>query len=92
MEAGRVRMAIISATYLQCEDGRLFSQGDSVPFFRALSERQGSGASGGRRLRDGTNVWRKYPNRPPKAAQAKMLYFHAGGKLSFDAPTEVSSR
>jgi len=39
----------------------------------------------------GTNVWRKYPNWPPKAAQAKMLYFHTGGKLSFDAPTSEST-
>ncbi len=34
----------------------------------------------------GTNQWRHYDAWPPKAAQAKALYFHAGGKLSFDPP------
>src|SRR5271155_1830321 len=32
----------------------------------------------------GTNVWRKYPAWPPKAAESKTLYFRAGGGLSFD--------
>jgi putative CocE/NonD family hydrolase len=34
----------------------------------------------------GTNVWRSFDAWPPKAATAKTLYFHAGGKLSFDPP------
>ncbi len=34
----------------------------------------------------GTNVWKTYDAWPPKQAAAKTLYFHAGGKLSFDAP------
>ena len=36
----------------------------------------------------GSNVWKTYDAWPPKPALAKTLYFHAGGKLSFDAPTE----
>ena len=28
---------------------------------------------------------------PPKAAAPKTLYFHAGGKLGFDPPTEEQS-
>jgi putative CocE/NonD family hydrolase len=36
----------------------------------------------------GTNVWRKYPSWPPKNAQPRSLYFHAGGKLRFDTPPE----
>ncbi len=40
----------------------------------------------------GTNVWRHFDEWPPKQATAKTLYFHAGGKLSFDPPTEVQSR
>jgi uncharacterized protein len=36
----------------------------------------------------GSNVWRKYDAWPPKSATAKTLYFHASGKLSFDAPAE----
>ncbi len=39
----------------------------------------------------GTNVWRTFPSWPPQAAAAKTLYFHAGGKLSFDPPTEAAS-
>src|SRR6202020_945793 len=34
----------------------------------------------------GTNVWRRYSEWPPKTAEAKTLYFHAGGGLSFEAP------
>jgi hypothetical protein len=37
----------------------------------------------------GTNVWRSLNEWPPKPATAKTLYFHAGGKLSFDAPAEA---
>ncbi len=37
----------------------------------------------------GTNVWRHFEQWPPKEAAAKTLYFHAGGKLSFDAPTDA---
>jgi hypothetical protein len=39
----------------------------------------------------GSNVWRRYDEWPPKAATAKTLYFHAGGKLSFDPPSEAAS-
>jgi uncharacterized protein len=38
----------------------------------------------------GTNVWRSFDAWPPKAATPKTLYFHAGGKLSFDPPSEQS--
>ena len=34
----------------------------------------------------GTNVWRRFEAWPPKAAQARTLYFQAGGKLAFTAP------
>ena len=36
----------------------------------------------------GSNVWKKYDAWPPKSAAAKTLYFRAGGRLSFDPPTE----
>jgi uncharacterized protein len=38
----------------------------------------------------GTNVWRRYDSWPPKGTEARALYFHAGGKLSF-APTRDSA-
>jgi len=34
----------------------------------------------------GTNQWRQYDAWPPREALAKVLYFHAGGKLSFEPP------
>ncbi len=34
----------------------------------------------------GSNVWRRYSEWPPKAAEAKTLYFHANGGLSFEPP------
>ncbi|HEY3704904.1 MAG TPA: CocE/NonD family hydrolase [Terracidiphilus sp.] len=37
----------------------------------------------------GTNVWRHFEQWPPKEATARTLYFHAGGKLSFDPPAEA---
>ncbi|MFB3813924.1 MAG: CocE/NonD family hydrolase [Terriglobales bacterium] len=37
----------------------------------------------------GTNQWKTYDSWPPKNATARKLYFRAGGKLSFDAPTET---
>jgi uncharacterized protein len=38
----------------------------------------------------GTNVWRRYSAWPPKEAEAKTLYFRAGGGLSFDPPAADS--
>jgi uncharacterized protein len=38
----------------------------------------------------GTNVWRRYDSWPPKNTQSKTLYFHAGGKLSFEPSREMS--
>jgi putative CocE/NonD family hydrolase len=34
----------------------------------------------------GSNKWRTFDSWPPKSAARKSLYFHAGGKLSFDPP------
>jgi hypothetical protein len=39
----------------------------------------------------GTNVWRKYDSWPPKNLQARTLYLHAGGVLSFDAANDSQS-
>ncbi len=34
----------------------------------------------------GANRWQKYDSWPPRSAQPANLYFHANGRLSFDAP------
>ncbi|MGA7220353.1 MAG: CocE/NonD family hydrolase [Candidatus Sulfotelmatobacter sp.] len=39
----------------------------------------------------GTSVWRRYSAWPPKEAEAKTLYFRAGGGLSFDMPGSDTS-
>ena len=39
----------------------------------------------------GTDVWRQYSAWPPKEAEAKTLYFRAGGGLSFEPPASDSS-
>jgi putative CocE/NonD family hydrolase len=39
----------------------------------------------------GTNVWRQYDHWPPRTAETKTLYFHAGGKLSFDPPKQEAA-
>lgn len=39
----------------------------------------------------GTNVWRQYAAWPPAKAQSRTLYFHEGGKLSFDPPAETQA-
>ncbi len=36
----------------------------------------------------GTQIWRRFDMWPPKNTQPKTLFFHAGGKLDFTAPTE----
>ena len=36
----------------------------------------------------GSNQWKSYDHWPPKEAVEKNLYFHQGGKLSFDPPDE----
>ncbi len=38
----------------------------------------------------GTNQWRKFDHWPPQATVPKSLYFHPGGRLSFDAPESTS--
>jgi uncharacterized protein len=39
----------------------------------------------------GTNQWRREDAWPPKNVQARTLYLHAGGKLSFDASSEPAT-
>lgn len=38
----------------------------------------------------GTNIWKTYDHWPPRSVEAKKLYFHPEGKLSFSAPKEKS--
>ncbi len=58
------------------------------PFFEFYLKGKGSPLPAATVFETGTNVWRSYPSWPPPNVQPKTLYFHAGGKLSFERPTE----
>jgi len=68
-----------------------FRSNVQFPFFEYYLRGKGKSQPHAVVFETGTNVWRNMEAWPPKAAAAKMLYFHAGGKLSFDAPTESAS-
>jgi len=60
------------------------------PFFEHYLKGKGAALPKAIVFETGTNVWHRYEAWPPKAATAKTLYFHAGGKLSFDPPAEAN--
>jgi putative CocE/NonD family hydrolase len=59
------------------------------PFFEHYLKGKGATQPKAVVFETGTNEWRRLDEWPPKAAVAKTLYFHAGGKLSFDPPAEA---
>jgi putative CocE/NonD family hydrolase len=58
------------------------------PFFEYYLKGKGTGLPKAWVFETGTNVWRQYDAWPPAKAVARTLYLHAGGKLSFDPPSE----
>ena len=40
----------------------------------------------------GSNQWKSYSKWPPKESSVKNIYFHANGKLSFEAPKATESK
>jgi len=58
------------------------------PFFEFYLKGKGSAIPKAWVFETGTNVWRKYDAWPPAQARAKTLYLHAGGRLSFEPPSE----
>jgi hypothetical protein len=61
------------------------------PFFEHYLKDKGKAQPKAVVFETGTNLWRSLDAWPPPNAAAKTLYFHAGGKLSFDPPTEPKS-
>jgi hypothetical protein len=59
------------------------------PFFEHYLKGKGKELPHAVVFETGSDVWRNLDAWPPKDAQPRMLYFHAGGKLSFEAPTEA---
>ncbi|HTY85493.1 MAG TPA: CocE/NonD family hydrolase [Silvibacterium sp.] len=64
-----------------------FRRNIQFPFFEYYLKDKGSQMPEAYMFETGTNVWRKYDAWPPPQAKPQMLYFHAGGKLSFDPPS-----
>lgn len=58
------------------------------PFFEHQLKGKGAAQPKAVVFETGTNVWRNLDSWPPKTAAPKTLYFHAGGKLSFDPPAD----
>jgi uncharacterized protein len=62
------------------------------PFFEHYLKGKGEAQPKAVVFETGANVWHRLAAWPPKNAAAKTLYFHADGKLSFEAPTEAASK
>ena len=60
------------------------------PFFEHYLKGKGKEMPHAVVFETGTNLWHNLDAWPPKAAAPKMLYFHAGGELSFEPPAELS--
>ena len=69
--------------------GEYFRANIQFPFFEHYLKGKGEAQPKAMVFETGTNVWRSLRSWPPKAAAPKTLYFHAGGKLSFDPPEEA---
>ncbi|HLY42750.1 MAG TPA: CocE/NonD family hydrolase [Terracidiphilus sp.] len=71
--------------------GDYFRTQIQFPFFEHYLKGKGEAQPKAVVFETGTNVWRRFDSWPPKDAVAKTLYFHSGGKLTFDAPTDTNS-
>jgi hypothetical protein len=75
-------------TLFNAKTGEFFRKEIQFPFFEFYLKGKGRAMPEAYMFETGTNVWREYDEWPPKGAEAKMIYFHAGGKLSFDPPVK----
>lgn len=71
--------------------GVYFREEIQFPFFEHYLKGKGGVLPKVIAFETGTNVWHKYSQWPPKVVKPEMLYFHAEGKLSFEAPAEAKS-
>ncbi|MBV8866607.1 MAG: CocE/NonD family hydrolase [Acidobacteriaceae bacterium] len=70
----------------ESKTGEFFRKEIQFPFFEFYLKGKGQAPPKAYMFETGTNVWHKYDQWPPKGAAPKMLYFQAGGKLTFDPP------
>ena len=79
-----------AATFGKEDNSAYFNDQVLLPFFRQyLKNAEDPKLPTALIFETGTNQWRRYDAWPPKNAQAKALYLHAGGKLSFE-PANVA--
>ncbi len=74
------------------DTAREFRADIQAPFFRYYLH--GKGDKPGwqaKTFQSGSNRWQTYDSWPPKTAEARKLYLHADGSLSFDAPESRSA-
>jgi putative CocE/NonD family hydrolase len=71
--------------------GDYFRDHVQLPFFeRYLKDKPVAALPEAVVFESGTNEWKTYDSWPPKNAVKRNLYFHADGKLSFEAPSETA--
>lgn len=68
-----------------------FRSNIQFPFFEHYLKGKGAKQPKAIVFETGTNRWRSFDAWPPKTVQPKTLYFHMGGKLSFEPPAESAS-
>jgi len=72
--------------------GEFFREHIEFPFFRYyLKAQQDFDLPQAYVFETGSNQWRKYDAWPPNGAKTQSLYFHAGGKLSFEPPDDENA-
>jgi uncharacterized protein len=71
--------------------GKYFREEVQAPFFAKYLKGKSHEVPEALTFQTGSNKWMKTDRWPPKEAHARKLYFHAGGKLSFDAPAAASN-
>jgi putative CocE/NonD family hydrolase len=68
--------------------GKYFRSDVQAPFFAKYLKDRDVKVPEARMFQTGSNKWVKYDKWPPQGVTTKSLYLRAGGKLSFDAPTD----
>lgn len=72
--------------------GTWYLENIEFPFFRHyLKDKPAPNLAEAMIFETGSNQWKRFDTWPPKNTTEKNLYLHAGGKLSFSAPTESNS-
>jgi putative CocE/NonD family hydrolase len=74
------------------ETSAYFNDHVLLPFFRQyLKDAEDAKLPTALVFETGTNVWRRYDAWPPKNVQSRTLYFHAGGRLSFETSKDATN-